>query len=67
MPRDIERVELSLTIQHETPKAFLVTDGPEEDWLAKSLLEDPTKVEYRVGSTYTFDVPVWWATEKGFY
>lgn len=55
MPKS-ELVDLSLTLKHETEKAYLVWDGDREAWLPKSMVEFD-------GET-TFTIPVWLAKDK---
>ena len=54
---DTETVDLELTLKHETPKAYLVTDGEQDVWLPKSL------VEY--DGEQTFTIPTWLCDKKG--
>lgn len=56
MSRDPALVDLDLDLKHETEKAFLVTDGIRDVWLAKALVEN--------NGDGTFTMPEWLAIEK---
>ena len=62
MSRDIEIVELPLTIEGETEMAWKVTDGDETCWLPKSMLIEPPQ-DLRDG-THLFLVPEWLAVQR---
>ncbi len=61
-----ETVELTLTVEAETAKAYLVSDGVTEGWLPKSLLQDESPIRQIGGQTFEFEVPAWWATKQEF-
>lgn len=58
MGRDDERlVEIVGEIEHETERAWLVSNGDFKEWLPKSEVTD--------NSDGTFSVPLWLARRKG--
>jgi hypothetical protein len=57
-----DTVDVTVTIVHETERAYLVSDGKVKEWVAKDLVEmelDPSK------KTYTCTMPMWLAEQKG--
>lgn len=50
-------IDIAADLKYETPKAYLVTDGTTEVWLAKSLVER--------NDDGTFTMPEWVAKDKG--
>lgn len=56
-----EFVEVSCTVQHETPKAILIVVGAKRHWLPKSLIE-VTRVE---DATAAVLLPEWLANQRG--
>lgn len=58
----------TLTVQGSSPKALLVTDGIEEDWLPKSrvaCLDEKSLDELEPGDVATIMVEEWLAKKKG--
>lgn len=55
-------VEIECVINHETDKAFLIDDGKQEVWIAKSAITDQTGEGYGITSIF---LPEWIATMKG--
>lgn len=53
-----EVVDISASIEKETEKAWLITDGVTEVWVPKSQVEN--------NEDGTFTMPMWLAKEKGF-
>ena len=58
MDDDIDLIDISAKLKHETAKAFLLFDGAREEWVPKSMVENN-----RDG---TFTMPEWLAQDKGF-
>lgn len=58
-----ELLEFSLIVKFETPAAFLLSDGTDENWFPKSQIDWEETAE--VGGTFTFYIPEWLAEEKG--
>lgn len=58
MDDDVDLIDISAELRHETPKAFLLFDGAREEWVPKSMTENN-----RDG---TFTMPEWLAADKGF-
>ncbi len=57
-------IDLALTQRHETEAAYLVTeDGLKAVWIPKSQVERGDALGQ---GAYTFAMPEWLATEKGF-
>ena len=54
---DPELYDFAAELKHETPNAFLVTDGTDDYWLPKSMTED--------NGDGTFTIPAWKAEELG--
>jgi len=60
----MKTTEISLEIKHQTDDAFLLSDGDNDAWIPKSLLDhspDP-----RTGEVIAFEMPEWVAIEKEF-
>jgi len=49
-------------LKSETAKAYLVFDGAEEIWIAKSQVKSLRKVR---GDDYEIEIPLWLAKQKG--
>lgn len=54
---DPKLYDFAAELKHETPSAFLVTDGTDDYWLPKSMTED--------NNDGTFTCPEWLCIEKG--
>jgi hypothetical protein len=63
-----EMVEITVDILRETDKAFLVSDGDNETWLAKSQIEyDFDKIDGEAPiENISLEVPLWIAEKEGF-
>ena len=61
--RDVEYESLGMALLHQTPKAMLLTDGENEVWIPKSLLNDIPDIE--VGEFSNFEVARWFAEQEG--
>jgi predicted RNA-binding protein (virulence factor B family) len=60
-----KQVEICIEIKRKTPKAYLVSDGgDDEQWLPRSQMENDE--DYDIGDTFTVSIPEWLAKEKGF-
>jgi hypothetical protein len=63
--KDDERMEVSGVFRHETPNAYLIDFGTDEDkWTPKSVCcseEDQDLVE---GELYEWSVKVWWLQKE---
>ena len=57
MPKK-EMIDLALTVEKMTEKAWLLTDGVTTEWVPKSQAED--------NEDGTFTLAMWIAKEKGF-
>jgi hypothetical protein len=66
-PRNNSRVTLSVTLLHETPKAYFVHDGIKDGWVPKSQVT-LTESEIQKGEEiiYDLDIPEWLAEDKEF-
>ncbi len=55
-----ELIDVTVALKHETPKAWLVSDGAKDVWVPKSQgkLHDD-------GKTHTLTIPLWMAKDKG--
>ena len=60
MPRnqDEKLCDIEIEVKHETSKAWLLYDGKDKVWIAKSQCEN--------NGDGTFTMPEWLAKEKGF-
>ncbi len=56
MSREIKLIDVAAELRHETDKAFLLSDGDKQVWVAKALVED--------NGDGTFTMPEWLAIEK---
>jgi hypothetical protein len=65
MKKNHDLVEITVVLQYETPKAWLVTDGIQKEsiWIPKSQGEMELNTDNK---SYTLTVPGWLAEEKGF-
>jgi hypothetical protein len=57
---DPKLIDIAAELRHETPRAYLIWDGANQVWLAKSMTE-----MHKEGRTTIFTIPEWLATEKG--
>ena len=61
-----ETIEIACEVRRETDKAWLVFDGVQEVWIAKSQISDYTEDTGLFGTKVcSIFIPVWLATEKG--
>ena len=58
---DKKMIEFYFEIEHETEKAYLVSDGENKIWLPKSQVE--VIKELKEGAE--FEIPEWLAKDKG--
>jgi hypothetical protein len=65
MSSNDEIVEVYVDIEHETDESFLVSDGDNEGWVAKSLIENyrDNRDDFEVGAYVQMDIPLWKAKE----
>lgn len=63
--RDAEKIELAVTLVHESDRAVLVNDGDREAWLPKSQCEVEGGEYPAPGEAFTLYVAEWVAKEKG--
>ena len=60
-------IELDLEVVHMTAEAVFLSDGIDEDWVPKSLINDNWDLGWDdVGKTKTLELEEWIAIEKGF-
>lgn len=57
-----DTVDITVEIKHETEKAWLVSDGSSEVWIAKSQGEMERSANKKI---YTLTIPEWLASDKG--
>jgi len=57
----MDRIDLSMDYVAETDKAMLLSDGNEQYWIPKSLMEDIREK----GPLITFTIPEWFAYKEG--
>jgi len=57
-------VEFCGELRHETKAAYLVYDGENEVWIAKSQVQEARQID-RHGKDWEFTIPEWLAEEKG--
>ena len=61
-----ETIEIACEVRRQTDKAWLIFDGTQEVWIAKSQISDQCEAPGLFGKQVTsIFVPVWLATEKG--
>lgn len=58
-------IDITVKIEKETPRAYLVSDGAVKEWIPKSQIEC-TQTLINEGDTVTIEIPEWLAEEKGF-
>ena len=57
----METLELTFDFITETEKAMPVSDGTEEIWIPKSLIQD----EWQSEGTVSMTLPLWFAEKEG--
>lgn len=61
-----EQIEITCEVRRETDKAWLVFDGVQEVWIARSQITDYTEDAGLLGRKISsIFVPVWLAADKG--
>lgn len=65
-PRSTETTEVSVYIEKETARAWLVSDGKTKGFVPKSQISDSSGV-IEVGETVEITIPLWLAEEMGFF
>lgn len=63
--REAKKIEVSVTMKHETDRAILVLDGDREVWLPKSQVSIEGDEFPEPGESAELFVPEWLAKEKG--
>ena len=62
-----ELLEISVIFVKQTAKAILVSEGKEERWIPKSLVEGIDDFEeLKRGQDITCNIPEWFAEKEGF-
>jgi len=56
-----DKVEITVQVRAETPKAYLVFDGDVEAWLPKSQVE---VISQEDAETITIEIPEWLAQDR---
>lgn len=61
-----ETIEIACEVRRETDKAWLIYDGVQEVWIARSQISDYTEQAGMFGDKVcSIFISVWLATEKG--
>lgn len=62
---DKDAIEVYITVEHESEKAYLVSDGNQKVWIPKSqIIEGPDVVEQGGEKLTYMIIPEWLAIEK---